>query len=50
MDTALLEMAGPGRRNKAWAESMVNLEARKLVSTLWDSKTSQGLLYIMPFH
>ncbi|WP_312626366.1 DUF4225 domain-containing protein [Scandinavium sp.] len=33
MDTALLEMAGPGRRNKAWAESMVNLEARKLVST-----------------
>lgn len=33
MDTALLDMAGSGRRNKAWAESMVNLEARKLVST-----------------
>lgn len=33
MDTALLDMAGSGRRNRAWAETMVNLEARKLVST-----------------
>jgi len=33
MDIALLDMAGSGRRNKAWAETMVNLEARKLVST-----------------
>jgi len=33
MDTALLDMTGSGRRNKAWAETMVNLEARKLVST-----------------
>ncbi|MTD37467.1 DUF4225 domain-containing protein [Erwinia sp. CPCC 100877] len=33
MDIALLDMAGSGRRNKAWTETMVNLEARKLVST-----------------
>ncbi len=33
MVTALLDMTGSGRRNKAWAENMVNLEARKLVST-----------------
>ncbi|HCJ1646730.1 TPA: DUF4225 domain-containing protein [Klebsiella pneumoniae] len=33
MDIALLNMAGSGRRNKAWVETMVNLEARKLVST-----------------
>lgn len=33
MDTALLDMARSDRRNKAWAETMVNLEARKLIST-----------------
>ncbi|MGB8663442.1 MAG: DUF4225 domain-containing protein [Serratia inhibens] len=33
MDIALLDMAGSGRRNKAWAETMVNLEARKLINT-----------------
>lgn len=33
MDIALLNMAGSGRRNKAWVETMVNLEARKLVNT-----------------
>ncbi|MFI3309765.1 DUF4225 domain-containing protein [Ewingella allii] len=33
MDIALLNMAGSGGRNKAWAETMVNLEARKLINT-----------------
>ncbi|MBS1207008.1 MAG: hypothetical protein H6R25_3907 [Proteobacteria bacterium] len=33
MDHALLSMARTGGRNRAWAETMVNLEARKLVST-----------------
>lgn len=33
MDTALLDMMRSGGRNKTWAEKMVNLEARKLVST-----------------
>ncbi|WP_455865589.1 DUF4225 domain-containing protein [Pantoea agglomerans] len=32
MDTALLSMMRSGGRNRAWAETMVNLEARKLVS------------------
>ncbi|EFM17770.1 DUF4225 domain-containing protein [Pantoea sp. aB] len=32
MDAALLEMMGSGGRNKAWAETMVNLEARKLIN------------------
>lgn len=32
MDTALLSMMKSGGRNKAWAETMVNLEARKLIS------------------
>ena len=33
MDAALLDMMRRGGRNKAWAENMVNLEARKLVDT-----------------
>lgn len=33
MDAALLDMMRSGGRNKAWAETMVNLEARKLVDT-----------------
>ncbi|AXF77983.1 DUF4225 domain-containing protein [Erwinia tracheiphila] len=33
MDHALLSMARTGGRNRTWAETMVNLEARKLVST-----------------
>ncbi|MBS1203449.1 MAG: hypothetical protein H6R25_348 [Proteobacteria bacterium] len=33
MDSALLDMMRSGGRNKAWAETMVNLEARKLVDT-----------------
>ena len=33
MDHALLNMARTGGRNRAWAETMVNLEARKLVNT-----------------
>ncbi|EOS94396.1 DUF4225 domain-containing protein [Erwinia tracheiphila] len=33
MDHALLNMSRTGGRNQAWAETMVNLEARKLVST-----------------
>lgn len=33
MDYALLGMASTGGRNRAWAETMVNLEARKLVNT-----------------
>lgn len=33
MDAALLEMMRSGGRNRAWAETMVNLEARKLVDT-----------------
>lgn len=33
MDAALLDMMRSGGRNKAWAETMVNLEARKLVNT-----------------
>jgi len=33
MDAALLEMMRSGGRNKAWAETMVNLEARKLINT-----------------
>ncbi|EIF8220173.1 DUF4225 domain-containing protein [Salmonella enterica] len=32
MDIALFNMAGSNRRNKVWAETMVNLEARKLVN------------------
>ncbi|MBN7124776.1 hypothetical protein BSU01_24210 [Erwinia billingiae] len=32
MDTALLSMMQSGGRNRAWAETMVNLEARKLVN------------------
>lgn len=32
MDIALLSMMKSGGRNKAWAETMVNLEARKLIS------------------
>ncbi len=31
MDAALLSMMRSGGRNQAWAETMVNLEARKLV-------------------
>lgn len=33
MDAALLSMMRSGGRNRAWAETMVNLEARKLVDT-----------------
>ena len=33
MDAALLDMMRSGGRNKAWAETMVNLEARKLINT-----------------
>ena len=33
MDYALLGMARTGGRNLAWAETMVNLEARKLINT-----------------
>lgn len=33
MDAALLNMMRSGGRNKAWAETMVNLEARKLINT-----------------
>ncbi|MBL7636012.1 DUF4225 domain-containing protein [Atlantibacter hermannii] len=33
MDAVLLDMMRSGGRNKAWAENMVNLEARKLVDT-----------------
>ncbi|GLR08767.1 hypothetical protein COO59_11710 [Mixta theicola] len=33
MDAALLDMMRSGGRNKAWAEKMVNLEARKLINT-----------------
>lgn len=33
MDLVLFSMMQSGGRNKAWAESMVNLEARKLVDT-----------------
>ncbi|MCK6904558.1 MULTISPECIES: DUF4225 domain-containing protein [Enterobacter] len=33
MDAALLNMMHSGGRNKAWAETMVNMEARKLVNT-----------------
>ena len=33
MDAALLNMMQSGGRNKAWAETMVNMEARKLVNT-----------------
>lgn len=33
MDAALLNMMSSGGRNKAWAETMVNLEARKLINT-----------------
>ncbi|MEZ7210359.1 DUF4225 domain-containing protein [Pantoea ananatis] len=33
MDAALLNMMRSGGRNKAWAETMVNMEARKLVNT-----------------
>ncbi|MGG6196518.1 DUF4225 domain-containing protein [Pantoea allii] len=33
MDTALLSMMRSGGRNQAWAETMVNLEARKLADT-----------------
>lgn len=33
MDAALLEIMRSGGRNKAWAETMVNLEARKLIDT-----------------
>ena len=32
MDAALLDMMRSGGRNKAWAETMVNLEARKLIN------------------
>ena len=33
MDAALLDMMRSGGRNKDWAETMVNLEARKLINT-----------------
>ncbi|EOS96701.1 DUF4225 domain-containing protein [Erwinia tracheiphila] len=33
MDAALLDMMRSGGRNKAWTETMVNLEARKLINT-----------------
>lgn len=33
MDAALFNMMSSGGRNKAWAETMVNLEARKLINT-----------------
>ncbi|MDN6437811.1 MAG: DUF4225 domain-containing protein [Lactococcus sp.] len=33
MDTALLDMMNSGGRNKVWAETMVNFEARKLINT-----------------
>ncbi|MBP2198842.1 hypothetical protein [Pantoea cypripedii] len=33
MDAALLAMMRSNGRNQAWAETMVNLEARKLVET-----------------
>jgi len=33
MDSALLDMTRSGGRNKIWAETMVNLEARKLIGT-----------------
>lgn len=33
MDMALLSMMRSGGRNKAWAQTMINLEARKLVNT-----------------
>lgn len=33
MDAALLDMMRAGGRNKAWSETMVNLEARKLINT-----------------
>jgi hypothetical protein len=33
MDAALLSMMRSGGRNRAWAETMVNMEARKLVET-----------------
>lgn len=33
MDAALLNMMSSGGRNKARAETMVNLEARKLINT-----------------
>jgi len=33
MDAVLLEMMRSGGRNKAWAGTMVNLEARKLINT-----------------
>lgn len=33
MDAALLNMMRSGGRNKAWVETMVNLEARKLLNT-----------------
>ncbi len=33
MDAALLDMMRSGGRNKAWAKTMVNLEARKLINT-----------------
>ncbi len=33
MDAGLLNMVHSGGRNKAWAETMVNLEARKLINT-----------------
>ena len=33
MDAALLDMMRSGGRNKAWAETMINLEARKLIDT-----------------
>ncbi|WP_168199635.1 hypothetical protein [Pantoea sp. CCBC3-3-1] len=32
MDAALLTMMQSGGRNKYWAETMVNLEARKLIN------------------
>lgn len=32
MDTSLLSRMSSGGRNKAWAETMVNMEARKLIS------------------
>lgn len=33
MNSALLDMTRSGGRNKIWAETMVNLEARKLIGT-----------------
>ena len=33
MDTALLDKMHSGGRNKAWADTMINLEARKLIHT-----------------